>query len=118
MNLSFSQIYPNPYLFFFKNLHLLQLRDIEEGADFVIIKPSMCYLDIVKEVSTLNNSVPVAAYQTSGEYCMLWYAGKAGAIDHVRAVFESLNCITRAGANIIITYYAPTVLEHLSRKEH
>lgn len=82
------------------------LSDIEEGADMVILKPAMPYLDIVREVRD-NVLIPVAAYQVSGEYAMIKAASQAGWIDERRVVEESLLGIRRAGADMIITYFAP-----------
>jgi len=87
-------------------------RDIEEGADFVMVKPAGPYLDIIKEVRDLVHT-PVACYHVSGEYAMLWHAAKANCFDLKTAVFETLKGMRRAGADIIITYYTPRLLEWL-----
>jgi porphobilinogen synthase len=79
--------------------------DLEEGADIVIVKPAMPYLDIVRRVKE-KFSCPVAAYQVSGEYAMIKAAAGKGWIDEARVVEESLTSIKRAGADLIITYYA------------
>jgi porphobilinogen synthase len=79
--------------------------DIEQGADMVMVKPAGAYLDIIAAVRRAVH-VPVVAYQVSGEYAMLEAAGKNGWIDRDRAVLESLLAIKRAGADLIITYYA------------
>ena len=79
--------------------------DIEEGADIVMVKPALSYLDIIREVKNTTN-VPVAAYSVSGEYAMIKSGAKLGLIDEERIVMESLTSIKRAGADIIITYYA------------
>lgn len=79
--------------------------DIQEGADIVMIKPAMAYLDIIRE-ARLAVDVPIAAYQVSGEYAMIQAAAQMGAIDKERAMLESLQSIKRAGADIIITYFA------------
>ena len=79
--------------------------DLEEGADIVMVKPALSYLDIIREVKD-NTIVPVAAYSVSGEYAMVKAAAKAGLIDEERIVMEMLTSIKRAGADIIITYYA------------
>ena len=81
------------------------LLDIEQGADMVMVKPAGAYLDIISAVRQ-NVRVPVVAYQVSGEYAMLEAAGRNGSLDHDRAVLESLLAIKRAGADLIITYYA------------
>ncbi len=79
--------------------------DIEEGADIVMVKPAMPYLDIIYRVKSAFN-VPVAAYQVSGEYAMIKAAEKNGWIDGKAAMMESLISIKRAGADIILTYFA------------
>jgi porphobilinogen synthase len=89
-------------------------RDVEEGADFVMVKPGGPYLDICRDVVAAS-PVPVAVYQVSGEYAMLWHAAAAGAFDLRRAVMESLVAFRRAGVTVIITYYAPRVLEWLKQ---
>ncbi len=78
--------------------------DIEEGADIVMVKPAMPYLDIIAKGKELSY-LPMAAYQVSGEYAMIKNAVDSGLMDR-RAIFESLICIKRAGADIIITYFA------------
>ncbi|AKE40485.1 delta-aminolevulinic acid dehydratase [Corynebacterium kutscheri] len=79
--------------------------DIAEGADFVMVKPALSYLDVVKEVSRIS-SVPVAAYQVSGEYSALYAAAAHGWLDLDAVMMESLLSIKRAGANQILTYFA------------
>ena len=76
-----------------------------EGADIVIVKPAMSYLDVIRRVKSTFQQ-PTAGYQVSGEYAMLKAAGHNGWIDEPRAMMESLTAIHRAGADIIITYYA------------
>lgn len=79
--------------------------DIEEGADIVMVKPAMAYLDVIKEASQ-RFDLPLAAYQVSGEYAMIKAAARLGWIDEERIMMESLLSIRRAGASIILTYYA------------
>lgn len=79
--------------------------DVEQGADMVMVKPAGPYLDIIRAVRQTVN-VPMVAYQVSGEYSMIEAAAARGWIDHDRAVLESLTAIKRAGADLIITYYA------------
>ncbi len=79
--------------------------DVEQGADMVMVKPAGPYLDIVSAVRR-GIDVPLVAYQVSGEYAMLEAAGRNGWLDHDRAVLESLLAMKRAGADLIITYYA------------
>ncbi|KAF2071202.1 hypothetical protein CYY_007488 [Polysphondylium violaceum] len=88
------------------------LRDQEEGADFVMVKPAGPYLDIIREVKDAVR-VPVCCYQVSGEYAMLWHAAVAGGIDLKSGVIESLISLKRAGCDIFITYYTPQLLEWL-----
>ncbi len=79
--------------------------DIEEGADFVMVKPALPYLDVLSRVAGMS-PVPVAAYQVSGEYAMMVAAGQNGWIDFEATMMESLTSIKRAGADQILTYYA------------
>jgi porphobilinogen synthase len=79
--------------------------DIEEGADIVMVKPAVTYLDVIASVKA-EFGVPTAAYHVSGEYAMLKAAARNGWIDENRAMLETLTSIRRAGADIIITYYA------------
>jgi porphobilinogen synthase len=79
--------------------------DLAEGADIVMVKPALPYLDVLAAVAA-ESTVPVAAYQVSGEYAMLEAAAANGWVDRERVVLESLTCIRRAGASIILTYYA------------
>jgi porphobilinogen synthase len=79
--------------------------DLDEGADIVMVKPAMTYLDVIQRVKS-EFGVPTAAYHVSGEYAMLKAAARNGWIDEPRAMLETLTAIRRAGADIIITYYA------------
>ncbi|MBS4022149.1 MAG: porphobilinogen synthase [Dethiobacter sp.] len=80
-------------------------QDIAEGADMVIVKPAMAYMDVIRAVKE-NTNVPVAAYNVSGEYSMVKAAAQNGWIDEKRVVLEILTGIKRAGADLIITYFA------------
>jgi porphobilinogen synthase len=80
-------------------------QDIEEGADIVMVKPAMAYMDVIKEAS-LRFTTPIAAYNVSGEYSMIKAAAKMGWIDEKNVALETLTSIKRAGAKIIITYFA------------
>lgn len=80
-------------------------EDIEEGADIVMVKPALAYLDIIRDVRN-NCNLPLAAYNVSGEYAMIKAAAKMGLIDEERTILETLISIKRAGADIIITYHA------------
>jgi porphobilinogen synthase len=84
------------------------LLDIEEGADMVMVKPAMAYLDIVAAAAEVS-PVPVAAYQVSGEYAMISAAAANGWVDAQAAALESLTCIRRAGADIVLSYWAADV---------
>ncbi len=86
--------------------------DIEEGADIVMVKPALSYLDIISDVRQ-NFNVPVAAYNVSGEYSMIKAAGKMGWIDEQKVMMETLTSMKRAGADIIITYHAKEVAKLL-----
>ena len=87
--------------------------DIVEGADFVMVKPALPYLDVLAKVATIS-PVPVAAYQVSGEYAMLNAAGQNGWIDYEETMMESLVSIKRAGADQIFTYYAIEAAKRLN----
>ncbi|NUS44330.1 MAG: porphobilinogen synthase [Mycobacteriaceae bacterium] len=87
-----------------ESLRELEL-DVAEGADIVMVKPAMSYLDIVRDVAD-RSPVPVAAYQISGEYAMITAAAQNGWIDRKPAILESLTGIRRAGADIVLTYWA------------
>jgi porphobilinogen synthase len=92
---------------------LRELRlDLEEGADMVMVKPALPYLDVLRSVADVSD-VPVAAYQVSGEYAMVEAAAAAGMIDRDRAIRESLISIKRAGAQMILTYWAAEVARTL-----
>ncbi|MEJ9149939.1 porphobilinogen synthase [Bacillus smithii] len=86
--------------------------DIEEGADFLIVKPAMSYLDIVRDVRNSFN-VPIVAYNVSGEYSMVKAAAQNGWIDEKAIVMEKLTSMKRAGADLIITYFAKDVCRYL-----
>lgn len=85
-------------------IHEMEL-DLEEGADMIMIKPAMPYLDVIREARNRFN-VPIAAYQVSGEFSMIMAAARNGWLDQERAMMESLTSIHRAGADIILTYFA------------
>jgi porphobilinogen synthase len=87
--------------------------DVEEGADIVMVKPALPYLDVIA-AARAQTSLPVAAYQVSGEYSMIKAAGKAGWLDESRAMLESLLSIKRAGADLILTYFAKDAARSLS----
>jgi porphobilinogen synthase len=87
--------------------------DVEEGADIIMVKPAMPYLDVIYRVKTEFN-LPVAAYQVSGEYAALVAAQRNGWLEKDRTILESLTCIKRAGADLIITYFAKEAARLLS----
>jgi len=89
--------------------------DVEEGADMVMVKPALPYLDVISEVRR-EFDLPVAAYNVSGEYAMLRAAGEKKWIDYERAVIETLLSIRRAGADLILTYHAKEAARLLERK--
>lgn len=88
------------------------LLDIEEGADIVMVKPGLCYLDIVREIKN-TVKVPVAVYQVSGEYAMIKAASEKGWLDHDAVVLEQLTAIKRSGAQIIASYFAKDAVKLL-----
>jgi porphobilinogen synthase len=79
--------------------------DVEEGADLVMVKPALAYLDVISEVRQ-EFDVPIAAYNVSGEFAMLKAAAEKGWIDYERTMLETLLSIRRAGADLILTYHA------------
>jgi porphobilinogen synthase len=89
--------------------------DLAEGADMVMVKPALPYLDVVHAVKTAYPDVPLAAYNVSGEYAMLKAAALQGWLDERRAVMEALTSIARAGADMTITYYAKDVARWLGQ---
>jgi porphobilinogen synthase len=89
------------------------LQDVEEGADIVMVKPALTYLDIIREVKNAVQ-VPVSAYNISGEYAMIKAAAKMGWIDENKAIIETLTAIKRAGADLIATYFAKEAVKLLS----
>ncbi len=91
------------------------LMDIEEGADIVMVKPAMAYLDIIREIKN-SVHVPVSAYHVSGEYAMIKAAAKMGWLDENKAIIESLTSIKRAGADLIATYFAKDAVKLLSER--
>ncbi|MFQ5961034.1 MAG: porphobilinogen synthase [Candidatus Methylomirabilales bacterium] len=90
--------------------------DIEEGADIVIVKPALAYLDVLWRVRT-EFSVPVAAYNVSGEFAMVKAAARLGWLEEERAMFEILTAIKRAGADLILTYFAKDAAQMLQRTD-
>jgi len=89
-------------------------QDIAEGADIVMVKPGLAYLDIVRDIKN-NFDVPIAVYQVSGEYAMLKAAAEKGWLDHDAVMLEQITSIKRAGADIIASYFAKDVVKLLSK---
>jgi porphobilinogen synthase len=89
------------------------LMDVEEGADIVMIKPALSYLDIIREVKN-SVDIPVSAYNISGEYAMIKAAAKMGWLDQDKAILETLTSIKRAGADLIATYFAKEAVKLIS----
>ena len=87
--------------------------DINEGADIVMVKPGLCYLDIVRDIRN-NFDVPIAVYQVSGEYAMLKATAEKGWLDHDSVMLEQITSIKRAGADIIASYFAKDVVKLIS----
>jgi porphobilinogen synthase len=87
--------------------------DIEEGADVVMVKPALAYLDVIREAADAFE-MPIAAYNVSGEYAMVKSAAAAGVIDEKNVVLETLTSIRRAGADVILTYHAKEVARWLA----
>ena len=88
--------------------------DDAEGADILMVKPALSYLDIVRDLKN-NYDRPIACYNVSGEYAMIKAAGEKGWIDEEKVMMESLLSMKRAGADIIITYFAKEVAKILKR---
>ncbi|GHC44934.1 delta-aminolevulinic acid dehydratase [Ulvibacter litoralis] len=89
------------------------LMDIEEGADIVMVKPGLCYLDIVRDIKNAVD-VPVAVYQVSGEYAMLKAAAERGWLNHDAVMMEQVTAIKRAGASMMASYFAKDVVKLIS----
>ena len=89
------------------------LMDVEEGADIVMVKPALAYLDIIREVKNAVE-IPVSAYQVSGEYAMIKAAAQKGWLNEEKAIIECLTAIKRAGADLIATYFARDAVRLLS----
>jgi porphobilinogen synthase len=93
---------------------LESVEDEKEGADILMVKPALAYLDIVRDIKN-NTSLPLAVYNVSGEYSMLKMAAKAGVIDYEKVMMETLLGFKRAGADIIITYHAKEAAQLLQK---
>jgi porphobilinogen synthase len=94
---------------------LLEARaDVEQGADIVMVKPAMTYLEVVSDLKSALD-VPIAAYHVSGEYAMVKAADEKGWIDGTAVALEQLTAVRRAGADFVLTYFARELAEELSR---
>ncbi len=87
--------------------------DVEEGADIVMVKPALAYLDIIREIKN-EVHIPVSAYNISGEYSMIKAAAKMGWLNEEKAIIETLTAIKRAGADLIATYFAKDAAQLLA----
>lgn len=88
-------------------------RDIDEGADIIMVKPAGQYLDIISDAKEIGKNMPIAAYQVSGEFAMIHAGAKAGVFDLKTMAFESTEGILRAGATIVVSYFTPQFLDWL-----
>lgn len=98
------------YLFFSK------ARDVDEGADMLMVKPGLPYLDVVRHTKDAHPQYPLCVYQVSGEYAMLYHGAQNGAINLENVLNEILLSMRRAGADCIITYFTPLILDMLQPK--
>ncbi len=89
--------------------------DVEEGADFLMVKPALAYLDIIRQTKEAFPALPLAAYNVSGEYAMIKAAAANGWLDEKKAILETLTAIKRAGADLIISYHAKEASQWLNR---
>lgn len=97
--------------FLFDTDAILQTRDLSEGADMIMVKPSTFYLDIIRDAKEIAPSVPIAAYHVSGEFAMIHAAAEKGVFNLKDAAMENLTGIVRAGARIICTYFCEQALK-------
>ncbi|MBQ3438114.1 MAG: porphobilinogen synthase [Fusobacterium sp.] len=97
-----------------KNFYREVEADIQEGADFIMVKPAMAYLDVIKKVSEISH-LPVVAYNVSGEYAMVKAAAQNGWIDEEKIVLENMYALRRAGAEIIISYHTKDIVKWLNK---
>jgi porphobilinogen synthase len=90
-----------------------QKRDVQEGADIIMVKPGLPYLDIIQDASELAEDHPLAVYQVSGEYAMIVHGANAGVYNLRAMAFETTEAYVRAGCNLILSYFTPQFLEWL-----
>ena len=93
-------------------------RDIKEGADMVMVKPGLPYLDVICDISNRFPNYPIAVYHVSGEYSMLLFGSKHGIFDLKKSLMEIITSFKRSGANIIITYFTPMILKWIKEDEN
>lgn len=93
--------------------HRAAERDVSEGADMLMVKPGLAYLDIVRDTKNNFPHLPLFIYQVSGEFAMLHHAAAAGAINLEATLMEVLTSMRRAGTDVIISYFTPKILEML-----
>ncbi|XP_015521851.1 delta-aminolevulinic acid dehydratase [Neodiprion lecontei] len=91
-------------------------RDVAEGADMLMVKPGLAYLDVVRKIKDAHPEYPLFIYQVSGEYAMLYHGAQSGALDLENVLYEVLTAMRRAGADCIITYFVPLILDMLKPK--
>ncbi len=89
------------------------LRDANEGADIIMVKPALPYLDIISDAAELTPDHPIACYQVSGEFAMIHAGARSGVYDLKTMAFESVESMVRAGATIILSYFTPEFLDWL-----
>jgi len=94
----------------------LKARDVNEGADMLMVKPGLPYLDVMRYTKDAHPEYPLFVYQVSGEYAMLYHGAQNGAINLENVLNEILLSMRRAGADCIITYFTPLILDMLQRK--
>jgi len=91
-------------------------RDVQDGADMLMVKPGLSYLDMVREIKDKHPNHPMFVYQVSGEYAMLVHGSNSGAFNKKAIILEVMNSFRRAGADVIISYFTPILLEWLQEK--
>lgn len=90
---------------------------MEEGADMLMVKPGIAYLDIVRQTKDEFPHIPLFIYQVSGEYAMLWHGAQNGAFELKATLMETLKSMRRAGGDVIITYYTPMLLDMFAEEK-
>ena len=95
--------------------HRAAQRDVTEGADMLMVKPGLAYLDVVRDIKNAFPHHPMFIYQVSGEFAMLHHAAAAGAINLEATLMEVLTSMRRAGVDVIISYFTPKILEMIKK---